>query len=161
LQLKENKLKATILKGPISAANIDAVTKFLPDLLALTHSEISKGPSATRDKDGALVLDLHVQYHPVIEKVIEALYQNHLIQAFDWGGWQDQARRYYHHPSLIQKASLETCVRLLTTHVRKDRFCSGHFGDMIRSEHIQKILARLKEIRGKSRDSKHSDAVQS
>jgi len=160
LQLKENKLKATILKEPISAANIDAVAKFLPDLLALTRSEISKGPSTTRDKDGALVLDLHVQYHPVIENLIEALYQNHFMQPFDWGGWQDQARRYYAHPNLIRKASLETCVKLLTTHVKKDRFCSGHFSEMVRSEHIQKVLARLAEIRGKSRDSKHSDAVQ-
>ena len=141
--------------------NIDAVARFLPDLSALKYDEISKGPNATRDEDGALVLDPDVQYHPVVEKLIEALYQNHLIQPFDWGDWQDQARRYYDHPRLIRKASLQTCVKLLTTHVRKDRFCSGHFGEMVRNEHIQRILARLTEICGKSRDCKHSDPLQS
>ena len=39
-----------------------------------------------------------------------------------------------------------TLLRLLTTHLRADRFCEGHLLGMFESGHIVRFLRRLKEL---------------
>jgi hypothetical protein len=69
-----------------------------------------------------------------------------LFIPFDWASWQDEAARMCSDPSLIQKADLETIRRLLTTHVRKERFCEGHLACVCESGHIVSVLKRLKQL---------------
>jgi hypothetical protein len=40
-----------------------------------------------------------------------------------------------------------TLCRLYTLHVRKDRFCEGHFAAMLANGHIAALTRRLKAIR--------------
>jgi hypothetical protein len=47
----------------------------------------------------------------------------------------------------LERADLLTVRRLITTHVRKDRFIGGHMVHMLESGHITAILRQLKEIR--------------
>ncbi len=69
-----------------------------------------------------------------------------LFIPFDWGNWQNEAARLCADPSLIQNADLLTIRQLLTTHVRKERFCEGHLAALCASGHIVSVLKRLKQL---------------
>jgi hypothetical protein len=47
----------------------------------------------------------------------------------------------------IESLDLEGIRKLLTTHIRGDRFSDGHLLKMLRSNTITKILERLKVLR--------------
>ena len=50
-------------------------------------------------------------------------------------------------PDRLEQADLLDICRLLTTHVRKERFCSGHLPEMLECGHISQVLRRLQAIR--------------
>jgi len=55
--------------------------------------------------------------------------------------------KYFNNPDLLNDVGIETLQKLFTLHQRKERFCSGHFAEVIKSGHLVKMLERLKEIR--------------
>jgi hypothetical protein len=57
--------------------------------------------------------------------------ENHFVQPFDWAEWQSTAVKLFNEPERLSKATLKTCVKLITLHVSKDRFVGGHFGEMV------------------------------
>jgi O-acetyl-ADP-ribose deacetylase len=75
-----------------------------------------------------------------------SLYDANIVIAFDWGEWQPEAEKIYNNFDLLANADLDTIRKLLTLHIRKERFYSGHLANMIKSGHILNILRRLKEI---------------
>ena len=48
---------------------------------------------------------------------------------------------------MVELADSEPILKLLTTHVRKERFCEGHLAAMFEDGHIVALLRRLKVIR--------------
>lgn len=70
-----------------------------------------------------------------------------VVPSFDWARWRDEAQGYVDTPEQLESADLATIQKLLTTHVRLDRFNGGHFAEMIEKGHIQAILDRLEELR--------------
>jgi hypothetical protein len=120
-----------------SLENIDNVVAYRRALEAVGPVEI------VRDQDFG-----GCAYHAAIEALLRAFGENNFVQPFDWPGWQSEAESLVNNPSLMRTASLKDCVRLITTHVRKERFCAGHFGSMVRRGHIAAILQRLATIRG-------------
>lgn len=89
----------------------------------------------------------HYQYSPEVDRFVGALYAANLVYPFDWGQFVVQAFRYRDEPGLLAKADLLTLRRLLTTHVRADRFNEGHLAAVLESGHINVILKRLQELR--------------
>jgi hypothetical protein len=89
---------------------------------------------------------MHGEYHPLIEEFREALYTFGFVRDFDWGVWQEYAKQLYEQPERLKKARMLTCVKLLTTHARKDRFCDGHFAAMVACGHISEILMRMEKL---------------
>ena len=85
-----------------------------------------------------------------LRKFHQALHDNGFIYPFDWGSWQEKADRLQEEPLLLAKADLQTIRMLLTTHVRKERFCMGHLPMMVRCGHIARLLERLETIRSTS-----------
>lgn len=77
----------------------------------------------------------------------QALYKEGFVVGFDCGKWQDDAKSYVTNPARLGNADLLTIRRLLTLHVRKERFCDGHFAKMIDNGHIPLVLRRLANIR--------------
>ena len=77
----------------------------------------------------------------------KALYGQQIVFPFDWPSWQKEAERYHSDPDALETADLLTLRKLLTTHVRKDRFVEGHLASMFECGHITAILRRLKAIR--------------
>ena len=85
-------------------------------------------------------------YDSIVDEFVQALYDHGFVQNFDWPGWEE-AQAYVERPELLASADLETCIKLLTTHVRKERFCDGHLAEMITTGHLLAVLHRLEELR--------------
>ena len=85
---------------------------------------------------------------PEVDDLVQALYDNGWVEPFDWSKFQDEAIGYFENPSRLETVDLETIRKLLTLHVRKDRFCEGHFLEMLEKGHIQAILRRLAQLAG-------------
>lgn len=133
--------------GLIVPESVDNVVSFMPVLSSIPEEDIARWPEAKK-KDGVLVLGgLEPEYHPSVMELRKSFYDNHFIQPFDWPRWQSTAVKIFNEPSRLSKATLKTCVKLITLHVRKDRFVGGHLGEMVRCGHIAAILRRLAELR--------------
>jgi len=123
--------------------NMDRVLAFLP------YFENASSHFYDVETDN-LSMDPYV-YAPEVDRFVGTLYGEGFIFPFDWSAWKDEAARYVAGPSLLDNADLATLRKLLTLHVRADRFNSGHLAGMIDNGHILVILRRLKAIRDASR----------
>lgn len=123
----------------ITEEDIDAVLAFIP-LFESGNIELYKIDTETSFLDP-------YQYSKGVNSFINTLYQESFVSSFDWTAWQDEATRLVNNPKLLHLADLFTLQKLLTTHVRKERFCSGHLAAMINDGHILAILKRLEVIR--------------
>ena len=87
---------------------------------------------------------------PYVEYSLEALAFMHdaakLMLVFDWPEWKEQARLYIDDPQQLAQADLLTLRKLLTTHLRLDRFNEGHLLQMHENGHLVALLQRLAEI---------------
>jgi Family of unknown function (DUF6508) len=123
---------------PISKDQIKAIVRFLP----IFKSEGFQFGHWTSEKGVFPYFTLSREANAFYK----ALYDNGWIIPFDWVSWQDEAVQYVNDTSLLEEADLETLRRLLTTHVRKDRFCDGHLDCMFECGHITAILQRLQQL---------------
>jgi len=123
----------------ITRKNIDAVLVFIP-LFESRDIELYKIDTETSFLDP-------YQYSKDVDSFINTLYQESFAISFDWTAWQDEAKRFVDNPKLLNSAGISTLQKLLTTHVRKERFCSGHIAMVIDKGHVLALLKRLKAIR--------------
>jgi O-acetyl-ADP-ribose deacetylase len=125
------------------------VVRFLPIFEAIAPDDFAQlvGSSAV---EGEISFMGHLEYHPAVYKFMDACYENGMVLSFDWGAWSDEARRYMKDPQLVMSASLDTCLKLITTHLRAERFCDGHLEEVLRSGHITVILRRLQQLRSET-----------
>jgi hypothetical protein len=133
--------------GLISPECIDRVVSFISVLSSIPAKDIAIWEEPKDGNDGVMMLSLEPSYHCAVEELMKALNENHFVQSFDWGKWQSTAMKIYKEPSRLSKATLRTCIKLITLHVRTDRFVGGHFGAMVSEGHIVAILRRLAELR--------------
>ncbi len=63
---------------------------------------------------------------------------------FDWPTWArtPEAQRLVNDAEALKTASAEDLARLLTAHLRQDRFCEGHLGEMFDTGHLTAIVVR-------------------
>ena len=47
---------------------------------------------------------------------------------------------------------LATCIKLITGHLRSERFCDGHLHSVFESGHLTAILRRLDQVANKHRE---------
>jgi hypothetical protein len=126
---------------------IDTILKHLP-VLKRGGPVASRVYPAKKEK-GVVAMGWEEHYHE-ISGLISDLYKQGFITKFDWPSWQESAVRYVENPKRLKRAVLGTLLKLLTTHVRKDRFCEGHFTAMVENGHLTAILERLAELRHKA-----------
>ena len=99
------------------------------------------------EDDASISLFDSYDYAPEVDRFQHVLYESgFLALAFDWIEWQDTAEAYVEHPDRLADADLTTLRKLLLTHVRKERFASGHLAAMIECGHILAILQRLEAL---------------
>jgi len=130
------------MEASIRASDLDAVLTLLPKIDSLSPQQFV---SFTPDQDPV--------FHPIIEELQVALYRHGFIRAFDWPSWQSEAERLFDDPTQLDTADAITCLKLLTLHVRKERFCGGHFAAMLQAGHVGAILHRLQGLRRENRST--------
>lgn len=112
---------------------------------ALDREPAAKWTDSTADDEGVMHMP-HLQYGPVVQHMIEMAYDIGLVAPFDWSSWQGEAERLIENPAALERADLDTLQKLLTLHIRKDRFCEGHLEAMRECGHLVAILRRIGEI---------------
>ena len=123
----------------ITAKDCDAVLQFLPYFADPTNKFFTL--------DERPLIDPFL-YSEQVEDFIDTLRESNFLQArqFEWTSWSD-FNKYWENPDLISDADLGTLIKLLTNHVRTNRFVTGHLAGAINNGHMPKILQRLSEIR--------------
>jgi ADP-ribosylglycohydrolase/fructose-1,6-bisphosphatase/inositol monophosphatase family enzyme len=83
-----------------------------------------------------------------IDEFIWCLINHGFVQDFDWPEWKENAgKKYVEDPNLFDSADLGTCIKLLTTFQRGDRFCDGLLAHLIESGQLLRVLLRLRALR--------------
>jgi len=124
----------------LTPEQVDAVLSFLP-LLEEEDTEWGEWVS----QPGHLP---YVQWSELARAFIQALHDNGWIVEVDWTQWAEEVKRYENWPEALHSSDLETLQKLLTCHVRADRFVEGHLLSIMKSGHITAILRRVQQIRG-------------
>lgn len=135
-------------KKEITKEGIDKLLKLLP-ILEKGAKVYELGEISSKLPDGTTSLNLDpYNYSEDVSRFMDTFYsENFTLPDFDWGEWQEEAEKYFDNPELLKNADLTILRQLLVLHIRKDRFCSGHFAMMLEEGHILAILKRLSEIR--------------
>jgi len=130
---------------PQSGEDFEAILRFLPVFEAEGY-EFGEWEQDKRPEPGIITMP-YVSYSSECSEFLQALYEHGWIALdFKWCSWQRKAAQYWKKPELIEKARLETMRKLLTTHVRKERFCEGHLLAAFRNGQITAILRRVRAI---------------
>jgi ADP-ribosylglycohydrolase len=122
---------------PLTKENIYAVLRFLP---VLEQPDFSPGEWISQE--GSLP---YFNYTSEVLDFVRALSENGFVQPFNWMNWWE-GNQLVDNPALLQRANLQTLRKLLTAHVRADRFSEGHLATVLESGHIVMILKRMAEI---------------
>lgn len=122
-----------------SIEQLDAVLGFLPTL-----ENPDFVPSTMDLKPG--VMPYHV-FHEDMIRFVRTLYECGFVVEFNWPDWQDEAVHIFESPDLISAADLLTIRKMITVHVRKQRYLDGHISEMVSCGHIAQLLRRVKVLR--------------
>lgn len=124
----------------VTPSKIDALMPFLKKFEECGFADGTPRTDATSFPD--------IKFEDTVNRFTRALYQNDwIVSDFNWTKWQETAQRYVECRDMVGSADALTIQKLLTTHVRKDRFCEGHLASMIKNGHIFGLLRRLQELR--------------
>ncbi len=82
----------------------------------------------------------------LVSRFMDACYKNGFVVRFDWENWEADALTYVSNPALLNEADLLVLRRLLTWHIRQNRFAKNHVATMIASGHILLVLKRLRVV---------------
>jgi len=77
----------------------------------------------------------------------QACYENGFIQSFDWQAWSEANIELVVNGEGIESLSIEGIGKLITTHIRGDRFVDGHLLQVMKSGQMARILERLQVLR--------------
>jgi hypothetical protein len=136
------------LSSPVDEKDLEAILSFIPRLQEIISDKVViESPGRVLEQDGNnLLLAMHGEYHPLVEEFQQALYRHRFIRNYDWGKWIPQAKAIYSDQKRLDRASMTTCLKLLTLHARNDRFVEGHFAAMLTSGHIIAVLKRMEQL---------------
>jgi len=130
----------------IDPAAIEAVVAFLP--------YFANRSNTFYEEDESISLFDPYRYAAEVDRFQRVLYESGFLAfAFDWIEWQNMAQAYVLYPERLAGADLTTLRMLLLTHIRKERFSSGHLAAMIDRGHILAILQRLDALHRSNGDA--------
>ena len=73
-----------------------------------------------------------------------------LLDDFDWQAWQEEAISYLDYRIRLETSDLQTVRKLLTAHVRADRFAEGHFDALLENGFFRDLLERVAVLVGEN-----------
>lgn len=123
----------------IEPAHLAAMLEFLP---AFTAAGFCPGGEIPVDEEGFP----DEGFVKLVSRFMDACYKNGFVVRFNWEAWEAEARGYVQDPGRLKDADLALLRRLVTWHVRQNRFAKDHLATVIASGHIAAILGRLKAL---------------
>jgi hypothetical protein len=127
----------------ISREGIDTLISLIPEI---ESHDGSYGEHDLRDGEGTLHIGPFI-FSPLLDRISRAITDSGLTVKFDWPGWQGEAERICGDPETLKGADLETVRKLLSLHLRKERFCEGHLAAVCESGLMLSTLERLRALR--------------
>lgn len=97
-----------------------------------------------RNADGVITMPW-IEYSRPVMAFIKDAYQLGFVIEFNWPDWQATAEALQLSPEAMSSASLSDLAKLLTVHLRKDRFVEGHLASAFRHGWIQDILWNMND----------------
>lgn len=123
---------------------IDALLPYLQSLEAATPGDWKGGE---RDPGTGATQMPWFDYGDEMMAFVQDCYDHQWVSpGFDWPNWNDR-QKYEENQELVASADTETITRLLTAHIRGDRFVEGHLAAMVANGHLLAIVRRLAVIR--------------
>jgi hypothetical protein len=134
---------AKVSRG-LLAQRLDGLLRLLPAFRE--PSIVFEASTSVEEKDGVKA-PAAVAFSEAGEAFVAAVYEHGWCVPFDWSDWTSEAQRF--RPGRVARgaATIVDLTRLLTTHVRQDRFCGGHLAEMAARGHLRAILERMAVIR--------------
>lgn len=124
--MNQNDQHDSLLPGP---EDIDAVLAFLP-IFETPGFILGEQRGGDKQADDSFTMP-YVEWSEDANRFVKTLYDHRFIlTSFNWSEWQHEAERFVNEPAAMESADLGTICKLLTTHVRKDRFCEGHLAGL-------------------------------
>jgi hypothetical protein len=128
--------------APVTREKIDELLEYLPILNQRRDSEPEWRPSQ-KLADGTVTMPC-ARYSTEISEFFELASQPCWLDTqYD----PEIAHIPLSDDAAIKRASLAEVKSMLTYCVRGERFCEGHWGQMIRDGRVQALLRRLSELR--------------
>ncbi len=128
-----------------SPSQIAPVLRFLP-IFEQPGFKAGERDKPKVEQRGVLVMP-GLNYAGQVGEFVHACYDAGLIlKDFDWQAWIDVAMSYVDRAERVDGADFKTLCKLLTAHIRGDRFTEGHLLEMFENGHIVRLLRRLKEV---------------
>lgn len=120
---------------------IDELVAFLPKLYAEGSETLKE--MVSEDPDESLVFP-HAIYSDVVYEFVGVASQKHWC---DFNYSPGTSGDGLEDPSFVARASLDEVKTMLTWCIRGERFCSGHWANIIESGKLRLLLERLAAIR--------------
>ena len=124
-----------------TAKDIEKLLAYLPQLSAEGYDPIKRWHGG-QAADGSVTMS-----SPEYEEAAECL----RVMAFE-DCWFDReypqkdAASMLESEDVVRAADIDQIRTMLTYCARGDRFCEGHWGDMIEKGHVRRLLERLAEL---------------
>lgn len=118
---------------------------FLPELerAGATFGELDRPRRVS--PDGPFMMPV-TRFSDLADRFVAAAYENEFVVGYDWSAWPDAERYREPDAPAIASADLKTIQRLLTGHIRCDRFCEGHLLAEFERGMLTAIVRRLAEL---------------
>lgn len=127
----------------LTPEGIRKILEFLPQFQGKSFKAGQWHPSGKIDKNTSSFP--YFEYSDLASKFIQTLYDEGFIYPFDWSNWSYGIKLSQNH-NLIQKANLLTLRKLITAHVKQDRFCDGHLASVFQSGLVIRVLERIQRF---------------
>lgn len=129
----------------ISNEGIRRLLSFLTFFENCDGTGYGRAPTVAPDESGVLGLR-SASLSAKASEFVTACYEEHFVQPFDWSEWSKRCNCDQVSGAFIAEADLGVIIKMLTVHIRSDRFCDGHLLSVMENGTILKILERLREV---------------
>jgi hypothetical protein len=126
--------------------DIAELLSFLPKLTVDGFRPIRRWTGGRRIDEKTFVMSWP-EYDEVVEEFVKVASRDCWC---DYDYVPADAGRMLYDPETVGTATLAQLKTMLTYCIRGERFCDGHWGEMIEEGHVERLLRRVAEIRGGS-----------
>ena len=84
--------------------------------------------------------------NPVFRNFFTQLDFSGLVEPFDYHAWLEEEKIELESEEILAQADLELLSKIVTTHLRLDRFVEGHLSALMEKGYFLKVLERIEQL---------------